>query len=485
MLLAVLYCLPGCTDFDSWSTDSSVRLSFGSDTVNFDTLLSTVPSSTQRLLVYNKQKADIRIRQVSLKHGAKSLFRVNVDGEFLQGGSGGWFDVKASDSIFVLVETTLPDANTDLVTTYTDSLCFSLASGAIQYVPIVAGGQDALHWHGVKTISSNTTLSSRRPIVIYDSLYVAKDVTLTLQGGTHLYFHQKASMQVDGTLIVQGTLEQPVVLRGDRTGYLFDYLPYDNTPNQWGGVYLRGSGHRFSYLDLHSSSTGLWAEDTDLELANCIINNSGGNALTLRNSRLRAYNTQLSNSANNLCEILGGDTEMTFCTLAQYDTYNATVGWALSLNDFEVENNDTMYYNIEQATFRNCVITGRGEDVISGRFIKEQKFQDSVAYSFQRCYLNTVYSEDDSVRFQCNIYEDSKDSISQGRQFLIFDTRARLFDFTPDTLAHFCDSADIQWAELYPQDRLGRSRMQGQGADIGAYENVQRQPQQTSKKARR
>lgn len=463
-----------CDDYDSWTADPHARLTFSRDTVSFDTLVSTVSSSTERLLVYNTNKNGLRIGEVRLKHAGNSPFRVNVDGQFLQGGQAEEFEVRQNDSIFVLIEVTLPDTDTDSVTTHTDSLCFHLESGEVQYVTLLAGGQDAFHWRGVTVIDKDTTLQSRRPVVIYDSLYVSPGTTLTISAGTQLYFHQKASMCVDGTLVVNGTLEEPVVFRGDRTGNLFDYLPYDNTPQQWGGVYLHGNGHRFSYLDLHSSTFGIVAEDTDIEFANCVIHNTGGNALWVKNCRVKAYNTQISNAYGNLYQMIGGETEMTFCTLAQFYNYDAVRGWALRLSDYDVEYGDTMFYDVAKANFINCIITGYGDDVISGSFIKERKFQDSVQYYFKRCFLNTVYSDGDSVRFVSNIYENPEDTMSYGRQFVLFDTYARLYDFTPDTLAHFCDSADASWAEKYPLDRSGRSRVADGSPDIGAYENVQR-----------
>ena len=471
VLITVLF---GCSD-DSWTTEPQYRLTFGRDTVNFDTLVSTVSSSTERLLVYNNNKSGLRINQVRLKHAGNSPYRVNVDGQYLQGGSGTDFEIRGNDSIFVLLEVTLPDANADTVTLHSDSLCFMLESGEMQYVTLLAGGQDAEHWRGVKVIGEDTTLQNSRPVVVYDSLYVAAGATLTLERGTRLYFHQHATMCVDGSLVVNGTLEQPVVFRGDRMGNLFDYLPYDNTPQQWGGVYLNGHGHRFTYLDLHSSTFGIIAEDTDVELANCIIHNTGGNALWAKNCRIQAYNTQISNAYGNLLQVIGGEVAMAFCTLAQFYNYDAVRGWALNLSDFDVEYGDTMYYNLAKAHFVNSIITGYGEDVISGSFIQESKFQDSVNYSFHRCFLNTVYSDTDSLRFQRNIYENAEDTMSYGRQYLLFDTYARLYDFTPDTLAHFCDSADMNWVVKYPLDRLGRSRETDGKADIGAYENVQRQ----------
>lgn len=463
-----------CDDYDSWTADPQSYLTFSRDTVSFDTLVSTVSSSTQRLLVYNPNKEGLRIDEVCLKHAGNSPFRVNVDGQYLDNGRGTDFEVRNNDSIFVLVEVTLPDSDSDTITNYTDSLCFRLESGVMQYVALVAGGQDAVHWYGIAVIDRDTVLQSRRPIIVYDSLHVSSGVKLTISEGTKIFFHQRASMCVNGTLHVNGTLQHPVVFRGDRTGYLFDYMPYDNTPQQWGGVYLNGHGHKLTYLDLHSSTFGIVAEDTDIELNNCIIHNTGGNALWTKNCILKASNTQISNAFGNLFQMIGGDAEMIFCTLAQFYNFDAVRGWALSLSDYDVEYGDTMFYDIAGARFSNCVITGYGEDVIYGSFLKESKYQDSVKYHFQRCFLNTVYSDTDSVRFVRNIYENANDTMSYECQFLLFDTYARLYDFTPDTLAHFCDSADISIAEKHPVDRMGKNRIADGRPDIGAYENVQR-----------
>lgn len=478
----ILIIISSCSDYDSWTTSVDARLTFGRDTVSFDTLISTISSSTQRLLVYNNNKEGLRINEVRLKNAGMSPFRANVDGQFLYDGYARDFEIMSNDSLFVLVEVTLPDANADTITTYTDSLCFLLESGEMQYVTLVAGGQDAVHWYGVKVIDEDTIFHPRKPLIIYDSLYVSSGTTLTIEEGSQLYFHQHASMQVDGTLLINGTVSSPVVFRGDRTGNLFDYLPYDNTPQQWGGVYLYGSGHRFTYLDLHSSTFGIVAEDTDVEFSSCIIHNTGGNAIWSKNSRIKAYNTQISNAFGDLLHMIGGEVEMTFCTLAQFYNFDATRGWALSLRDYDVEYGDTMYYEMKRANFINSVITGYGDDVISGSFIKEKKFQEPVNYYFSRCFLNTIYSDSDTSRFVRNIYENPEDTMSYGRQFVLFDEYTRQYDFTPDTLAHFCDSADVYWAEEFPLDRLGRSREADGKADIGAYENVQRLKVEEKKK---
>ena len=103
-LVFALLC--SCTDYDTWTSDPRAHLTFGNDTISFDTILSTVSSSTQRLLVYNNNKEGLRINEVRLKKASASPFRVNVDGEFLQGGTGYDFEVRGNDSIFVLLEAT-------------------------------------------------------------------------------------------------------------------------------------------------------------------------------------------------------------------------------------------------------------------------------------------------------------------------------------------------------------------------------------------
>ena len=359
LAILLLFTLWACDSYDSWTVDPSARLTFSSDTVSFDTVISRVGSSTQRLLVFNHNKAGIRIANVRLKHGADSHFRINVDGQFLEQGSGYDYEVRGQDSIFVLIEVTLPDADADTVTPSTDSLAFQTESGEIQYVTLLAGGRDAYHWYGTVEIDQDRTIQAGRPIVIYDSVHVASQATLTLAPGTVLMFHHNASMRIDGKLVANGTIDNPVIMRGDRTDNLFSYLPYDNTPEQWGGLYLYGGPHMLDYLDLHASKFGIVAEDCSIQLNNCILRNSRGNGLTTRNCILTAVNTEISNSMGDLYSMTGGSTDMIHCTLAQYYNYDSQHGMALRLSDFTYEYGDTMYYALRKAWFRNCVITIR------------------------------------------------------------------------------------------------------------------------------
>ena len=61
-----------CDDYDSFTTDRSITLSFSRDTIAFDTLLTTVPSSTQTLTVFNHADEGLRISDVFLE-GSNTL----------------------------------------------------------------------------------------------------------------------------------------------------------------------------------------------------------------------------------------------------------------------------------------------------------------------------------------------------------------------------------------------------------------------------
>ena len=72
-----------CDDVADFTTDRSAILQFSRSQVEFDTLITTIPSSTQTLIVYNRGDKGLRISEVALAGGSGSPFRVNVTGQDL------------------------------------------------------------------------------------------------------------------------------------------------------------------------------------------------------------------------------------------------------------------------------------------------------------------------------------------------------------------------------------------------------------------
>ena len=100
-----------CDDYDSFTTDRSTTLSFSRDTIAFDTLLTTIPSSTQTLTVFNHADKCLRITDVWLEGGAASPFRINIDGQDMSRSADNHvtdFEVRRRDSLIVRAEVTLP-----------------------------------------------------------------------------------------------------------------------------------------------------------------------------------------------------------------------------------------------------------------------------------------------------------------------------------------------------------------------------------------
>ena len=66
-LLVGAVLMTACSDLESFGVDAGARLTFGSDTVCFDTLITTISSSTNRVIVFNTNDKGVRIT-LSLIH---------------------------------------------------------------------------------------------------------------------------------------------------------------------------------------------------------------------------------------------------------------------------------------------------------------------------------------------------------------------------------------------------------------------------------
>lgn len=121
-------------------------LSFSMDTVLFDTIFTTVGSTTRYLKVYNNQQSDILINTIQLAKGANSLFRINVDGE-------GGYNVnntllRGGDSLYIFTEVTIDPNKLNTPLIETDSIVFEIENYT-QDVDLVAWGRDANFYSGL------------------------------------------------------------------------------------------------------------------------------------------------------------------------------------------------------------------------------------------------------------------------------------------------------------------------------------------------
>ena len=250
LLLSIALNLLSCDGLDeNYSTNPNHQLSFSMDTLSFDTVFTTIGSATKEFMVYNRNSEPLLIGEVMLASGEESGFRINVDGR-----RGDYFQdlrIAANDSMYVFVEVTVDPNESNQPLLIADSVLFT-TNGVRQSVRLEAYGQNVnLYRHGL-TLTQDTLLTAERPYLIYDSLVIAPEATLRIEPGAIFYMHDAANILVHGTLLAEGTREQPILFRGDRLDFILnDVLPYDRTPSQWGGIFFSAESSDYQHGRKH------------------------------------------------------------------------------------------------------------------------------------------------------------------------------------------------------------------------------------------
>ena len=137
--------LGACMNDDEYSMSPADRLDFSADTVSFDTVFSGQPTTTSSFEVYNPTRKSIRLKNVYLEGEGNSVFRVNVDGVFLENGrlSGSEVEIPARDSIRIFVMANIADQGTSDVKKWEDKLVLQTEGGAEDRIVLEACSQDA------------------------------------------------------------------------------------------------------------------------------------------------------------------------------------------------------------------------------------------------------------------------------------------------------------------------------------------------------
>lgn len=448
-----------CSDEESFTAERSAVLEFSQDTIAFDTVFTGITTPTERFHVYNKNNKGIRIDNVKLEKGGASGFIINVDGQ--NGTNINDIQVLKKDSIFVFVKLNAPRQECNIPQNISDFIVFTLESGVQQKVAVAACGMNVDILRGKVLEGHHEFTSNDVPRVIYDSLVVAENASLRIGPGTTLYFHNGASLVVRGSLIIDGTLEQPITLRGDRLDKMFDYLPYDRLENQWGGIYLHPSCQEctISYADIHSGNYGIICDSImgKLSIENSVIHNVAGFGLFLQDSQTTVANTQISNTKYDCVSIYGGTSDFYHCTIAQFYPWDADRGNALYISNYIGE----APHLIQSANFYNCFVTGYADDEIygnPGEFPLNLHFYNSVL-------LTNV--SDETYFHECT--KDAEDFPAyKSTNFKTFDTHAYFYDFRLDSLSTARSKGATAYSSHYPADRLGVQR--GIIPDAGCYQ---------------
>ena len=358
-IMALTVMFSSCIE-DGFTTSPSDVLAFNRDTVSFDTVITLQGTATKQMVVYNHSKKQINISSIKVAgDAAKGHFHLNVDG--IRGDEFHNVEIRGNDSIYIFIEAYIDEMEQDEPTLLEDRLIFE-TNGKTQRVLLSAWGQDVIRIKG-DTISRNTRFTADKPYLIYDTMYVAPNATLTLDAGTTLLFHDKAAMRCAGRMLANGTAEGPITFRGDRLDRIVGETSFDIMSGQWGGIIFTPPtmGNVLKHVIMKGSSIGMHCSaygDTvncALKLVNCVLTNSASTCLATATCYVQAIGTEISDAAEEVAYFAGGKVMASQCTFA--NNYLFKVPSLPIVNIFDVEYSDGTIGKIK-AYFDNCILYG-------------------------------------------------------------------------------------------------------------------------------
>lgn len=452
------------------SADPTLSLTFSRDTLRFDTVFTTAGSSTQIVMVYNRNRHAVRIDRVS---NSTPYFRLNLDGEndparlnniVLNGG----------DSIYLFVRATVGEQHSDAPVYITDSIVFALNDHE-QKLRMEVCGQDV---HLVRNDNRHTRVTdyhftSNRPYLIFDTLTITG--TTRMDAGATLYMHSGAVLNSMGDVRARGTLEHPIRITSDRMDRLFEHVPYRMASGQWEGWYINDTTHAarldtINYVEIRNGNIGLyvWSDAPDrrrqVVLSNSLIHNHALYGVVLRNTDAVVWNTQISNCASYCLFISGGKHQLTHNTIASYFGYPYTT---VNIHTTGREDVAAVFLNLlnkddapTEVKMYNCIVAGaRTNNLVVATPLPEHYTGELAGNYLAMDTLPFPWCHD-------NVYAQEEDTVFRNIHYLYKEYKD--YDFRPDSVSKARGIARPEYTSPYPTDRLGTPRTEP--IDAGCYQ---------------
>jgi hypothetical protein len=476
-----------CGDLDNdYSGAPGLHLSFSTDTLRFDTVFADIGSPTLGFMVYNRNSSALLIQSIRLTDDTYGAFRINVDGRRAQSFEN--VRIGARDSMYVLAEVTAPESGNDAPVLIESKMEF-VVNGSRQQVVLSACGQDVYMLKGGIFVEADTVWTSARPYLVYDSLVIDSGVRLRIEAGAVLYMHNKAAIIVNGSLSIDGSLDKPVSIRGDRLDGPAINITYDRISGQWDGIRFGANSfdNELNHVSIRNGYSGIVCLPSEpsrskLRIANAQVANMRTSVLEAVNCKIEAVNSEFANAEGRVVSLTGGEANFVHCTIANYYIFTPgrTPGTPVLLLANHIYNMEgaTTDYPLIRANFDNCIIDGNnaaGKSAWSGEIYVERKEDVELNIKFNHCALKTFEADDDAfanVRFISNqspLYQQTGDSDNgytfDFRPAPCLDRQGKPLEKQP-----IIAQADTAVARLCPTDRYGLARINESGAaDIGAY----------------
>ena len=417
IIIAIFICFTSCRKPVNFSDDTSLKLSFSSDTITFDTVFTSIGSSTRHLMIYNNNSENLKISSIRLEGGNLSPFTINVDGQ--SGYDFSDLEIFAKDSIFVFVRVTINPNNQNNPFFVEDKLVFETNTNQ-QVVNLTAYGQNAIYIVADQQISGfpkfkiiadslqEVHWTAEKPYVIYGYALINSYGTLVIEPGTQVHFHNGGGLWAysEAQLRVEGSAENPVVFQGDR---LEDF--YNDEPGQWDRIWLmearEGHGHTINNAIIKNGFIGIQAQTflksnrAPLSIHNTIIDNHTGMGIYSNLYNLKASNFIISNCGNYAIALTGGG-EYIFDqgTVANYwnkstrttpslffsNTYQSPVDGNTYAYNFYFEMNNSIMYGNHSDEFETDFYAGTDTSYFFNNTILKTLRNNDINYN--KCLFN-------------------------------------------------------------------------------------------------
>lgn len=443
---------------EEFYTGNDVKIRFSTPVVQFDTVFTTIGSATQYFIVYNDENKPIKFSSIRLAKGNASFFRMSVNG--ISSRLLNNVELDARDSMFIFVEVKVDPTNQNSPVIIQDSIVFEVNNKSFD-VDLVAFGQD-VHLINAQIIDQNTIWYADKPYLIYNSMLVDSNVTLQIQPGAKLFFHHKSRMYIKGTLIANGTLQEPILFRGDRLE-----VWYNNIPGQWDGIYfvMGSKDNVMNYCEIRNAIIGIQVDtvvsaNPTLTISNSKILNMNVAGIFAQGASIKAWNTIIANCGQFAVALtIGGAYEFYHCTIYNYWYYNNRQTPSVWINNYYKD----IYGNyqvrpLEKALFVNSIIWGnKDNELIIDEFPNSPVFNYEIRNSLLKISndINT-----NNVTHWINIYKNENPRLK--------DPAGEKFEL--NTLSFCIDKGDLFYGAQFPFDYNGNTRILDNKPDLGAFE---------------
>jgi hypothetical protein len=435
VFLGIIFIMESCRKDPVFNTDPNFQLEFSNDTIRFDTIFSTIGSTTFWLKVYNRSNKDINIQSIELDKGETSPFRMNVNGDtsLLQTN----VRLRAKDSLFIFIRVTINLEEKDILEKIVDYIRFSInnrsqnvvlqafGQNAIFHLPKVGDTLEILHDTVILRLPYSVAdpsvfANSQKPHVIYGYLLVQEE--LILNAGTRLHFAPNSGLIVaeGGSLKIFGSLESRVIFEGLRTD-----TNNRNTTAQWDRIwFLSGSiVNSIEWAIIRNGKIGLLIDsmpnfNRNIEIHNTIIHNMQQHGISARHAAIRGSNLQVSNCGERLLSLTGGEYVFDFCTFANYFSSPPS-----TRRDTSVFLDETPLNPLIRAEFSSCIIYGTFQEELKIRLSSTENIK------FEYCNIRTRINQNDRMFHRDNVFNTNPIFKNTNRRNGDFD-----FDIAPQPI---------------------------------------------------